>query len=81
MAKTVQVDVKDQDLLGAFREFFKAVLELGDINAILVPWRLPMKNMVMPTLVTDPERLDGVDPLSPAFPINSAKVISRLTVK
>jgi formate dehydrogenase subunit beta len=57
MAKTAQVDVKDQDLLGA------------------------LKNMVMPTLVTDPERLDGVDPLSPAFPINSAKVISRLTRK
>jgi len=81
MAKTVQVDVKDQDLLGALREFFKAVLELDDINAMSVPWRLPMKNMVMPTLITDPERLDGADPLSPAFPINSAKVISRLTRK
>jgi len=81
MAKTVQVDVEDQDLLGAFRDFLKALLELADINAILVPWRLPMKNMVMPTLITDPKRLDGIDPLSPSFPINSAKVLSRLTRK
>jgi len=40
-----------------------------------------MKNMVMPTLVSDPERLDGIDPFSPAFPMNSAKIVSRLTRK
>jgi len=40
-----------------------------------------MKNRVMPSLVTDPERLDGVDPLSPAFPINTARMVSRLTRK
>jgi formate dehydrogenase subunit beta len=36
---------------------------------------------VMPTLVTDPEKLDGADPLVPVFPINAAKVVSRLTRK
>ena len=40
-----------------------------------------MKNVVMPTLVTDPEHLDGTDPLAPAFPMNSAKIVSRLTRK
>jgi len=35
----------------------------------------------MPTLITDPERLDGADPLSPAFPMNGAKIVSRLTRK
>ncbi len=81
MAKTAQLEVKDQDLVAALREFFKSILELGAIDAILVPWRLPMKNMVMPTLVSDPQRLEGVDPLSPAFPINGAKIVSRLTRK
>ena len=81
MAKTAQIEVKDQDLLKTLRELFKNVLSQDDINAILVPWRLPMKNMVMPTLITDPERLDGADPLSPAFPMNGAKIVSRLTRK
>jgi formate dehydrogenase subunit beta len=33
----------------------------------------------MPTLITDVVRLDGADPLSPAFPINSARIVSKLT--
>jgi formate dehydrogenase subunit beta len=81
MAKTAQIDVKDQDLLGALRGFFKAVLEREEISAILVPWRLPMKNTVMPTLITDPQQLDRADPLSPGFAINTARVVSRLTRK
>ena len=81
MAKSAQLNVKDQDLLAALRKLFKTILKQDDISAILVPWRLPMKNMVMPTLITDPERLEGADPLSPAFPMNGAKVASRLTRK
>ncbi|MGE5258635.1 MAG: 4Fe-4S dicluster domain-containing protein [Hyphomicrobiales bacterium] len=79
MAKTVRIEIKDQDLLGALRSFLKTVLEREDITAVLVPWRLPMKNMVMPTLITDPQQLDEADPLSPAFAINTARVVSRLT--
>ena len=79
MATTAKINVKDQDLLASLREFFRSILQLEDISAILVPQHLPMKNVVMPTLVTDPERLDGVDPLAPAFPMNAAKVVSRLT--
>ena len=81
MATTVKIDVKDQDLLGALREFLKKVLRQDEISAILVPWKLPMKNMVMPTLITDADRLDAADPLSPAFPMNGAKLVSRLTRK
>ena len=54
---------------------------MEDISAILVPQHLPMKNIVMPTLVTDPEQLIGVDPLAPVFPLNAAKIVSRLTHK
>jgi formate dehydrogenase subunit beta len=81
MAKTAQIEVKDQDLLKALRGFFKAILKQADISAILAPWRLPMKNMLMPTLITDPQQLDGVNPLAPSFALNSAKVVSRLTRK
>jgi formate dehydrogenase subunit beta len=79
MLKTAKIDVNDQDLLGALRKLFKNILEREAISAVLAPWRLPAKKMVMPTLLTDPDQLNGVDPLSPAFPINSAKIVSRLT--
>ncbi len=81
MAITSKFEVTDQNILGALKIFFKGILELEDIRAILVPQRLPMKNMVMPTLVTDPDHLAGVDPLAPAFAINAAKIVSRLTRK
>ncbi len=81
MSKTAVIEVKNQDLIETLRDFFKTVLKQDEISAIQVPWRLPMKNMVMPTLITDPKRLRGADPLSPAFPMNSAKIVSRLTRK
>ena len=81
MVQTARIDVVDQDLTRTLRGFLKAVLAQEDIRAILAPWRLPMKNRVMPTLISDPAYLDRVDPLSPAFPLNGAKLASRLTRK
>jgi len=81
MAIAAKIDVKEKDLLGALREFFKDILEIEYIKAILVSQHLPMKNIVMPTLVTDPDQLNGADPLAPAFPLNAAKIVSRLTRK
>jgi len=79
--KTAKINVKDGDLLTALREFFRSILQLEDISAILVPQHLSAKNVVMPTLVTDPEQLKGTDPLAPVFPLNAAKIVSRLTRK
>jgi len=81
MAISAKIDVKDQDLLSSLKDFFRSILQLEDVSAILVPQHLPMKNVVMPTLVTDPERLDRVDPLAPIFPVNTSKLVSRLTRK
>ena len=78
MAKTAKIEVKEQDLLASLQGFFKALLVEGGVNALLVPQHLPMKNVVMPTLVSDPEKLNGTDPLAPVFPINAAKVVSKL---
>lgn len=79
MAITSTINVKDQDLLASLKAFCVSILEQETISAILVPQRLPMKSMVMPTLVTAADQLDGVDPLSPAFPMNGAKVLAKLT--
>ncbi len=81
MLNALKVDTKDTELLESLQSFFRSILELDEISAILVPKLLPMKNMVMPVLISDPEQLDGVDPLSPAFPMNAAKIVSRLTRK
>jgi formate dehydrogenase subunit beta len=81
MAKTAKIIVEDQNLLGFLQGFFKKFLQNGDIKALLVPQHLPMKNVVMPTLVTDPEKINGSDPLAPVLPINAAKVVSKLTRK
>jgi formate dehydrogenase subunit beta len=81
MAKTAIIDINDGNLLATLREFFQSILLLEDVSAILVPQHLPMKNVVMPTLVTDPAQLDEADPLAPVFPMNAAKIVSRLTRK
>lgn len=81
MSKIVKIEVRDQDPIASLRTFFKAVLQTGDLAGLLAAQHLPMRNAVMPTLVTDPEKLDGIDPLAPVFPINAAKVVSKLTRK
>ncbi|MDM8516475.1 Coenzyme F420 hydrogenase/dehydrogenase, beta subunit C-terminal domain [Desulfobacterales bacterium HSG16] len=81
MASNLKIDVQDKDLLVTLREFFRLILEQEDISAIFVSQRLPMKNTIMPALVTDSKTLDRTDPLAPAFPINGAKLLSRLTRK
>ena len=81
MAITAKINVTEQDVLGALRGFFEDILKTEYISAILVPQHLPMKNLVMPTLVAEPNQLNGIDPLAPAFPMNAAGIVSRLTRK
>ena len=81
MAITAKINVKDNDISAAIREFFISVLDTEDVRAIMIPQHLPMKKMVMPTLVTDPQKLETADPLAPCFPMNAARLVSRLTRK
>jgi formate dehydrogenase subunit beta len=77
--ETAKINVKDQDPLEAIQRLLEKILSQETIDAVLVPKRLPVGAMVMPTLVSDPAHLAGVDPLTPAFALNAAKVVSRLT--
>lgn len=63
----------------AVRSFLNAFMEAEKERSLLVPLRSPHNDTVMPTLVTDINLLAQADPLSPAFPLNSAKLVSRLT--
>ncbi len=81
MAKIAKIEVTDSNPLTSLKGFFKSLLETGELKGLMVPQHLPMKNVVMPTLVTDPEKLEGADPLAPVFPLNAAKLVGRLTRK
>jgi formate dehydrogenase subunit beta len=77
--KTAMIEVQDSDPVKALQQLARAILGLDRFGAILVPQRLPGKAMVMPTLTSDPDRLDTMDPLAPAFALNAARIVSRLT--
>lgn len=81
MSAFYKIDIIDKDLLASLQGFFKNLLSADQMDALLMPWHLPMDNHVMPTLITDPENLEDADPLAPCFPLNSARIASRLTKK
>ena len=79
MATTVTIQVEDSNPIPALQGFLKGLLESETLGGMLVPVHLFGKGIPMPTLVTDPEQLTEADPLAPAFPMNSAKLLSRLS--
>ncbi|MFC1821415.1 Coenzyme F420 hydrogenase/dehydrogenase, beta subunit C-terminal domain [Thermodesulfobacteriota bacterium] len=79
MSKTWKIESNNQNPLDALQGFFRRLLDGTEIDALLVPQHLPMKGAVMPTLVSDADKLNGTDPLAPVFPVNAAKVVSKLT--
>lgn len=81
MARTAKIEVRDRNPVASLQAFFKQLLEQTAISGIMVAERLPVNGAVMPSLVTDPDRLEAADPLAPVFPINASKVLSKLTRK
>lgn len=81
MGATYRLELKDGDIVSALRGFLQDLLATGAVRAVLVPAHRPMKSMVMPTLVTEPARMEGADPLAPCFPLNAARIVSRLARK
>lgn len=79
MTQAVHIDLENEDWLSGIRSLLATVMEKAGIDAILVPARLAVKNRIMPMLVSDPARLAEADPLSPAFPVNGARQLARLT--
>lgn len=81
MNSTYRLEVENGDAVAALRGFLQKLLGSGAVHALLAPMHLPMKPMVMPTLITQAERLESVDPLAPCFPMNAARIASRLARK
>ncbi len=73
-----RLEVKD-GVLDTMTGFLRGLLEKGIVDALLVPRRTPAGDNVVQTLITDPARLENVDPIAPVLPVNSAKLVSDLT--
>lgn len=78
MATTVKIQVEDSPIT-AIQGFLKGLLESETLGGLVVPVHHFGKGMPMPTLVTSLDQLSGADLLSPAYPMNGAKMVSRLT--
>jgi formate dehydrogenase subunit beta len=74
------IPVENSDVLGALRGFVKSFLETGAVDALYVPLEIE-KGAIVPALVTDPARLEQLNPFAPAMPINGARAVSALTGK
>jgi formate dehydrogenase subunit beta len=46
---------------------------------LLVPQKLPTGDNVVPTLIRDPAKLAGVDPIAPVMPVIAAQAVSNVT--
>ena len=76
---TEAIHIEDPDRLTGIRTLLSTIMEKAGIDAVLVPARLAVKNRIMPLLVSDPERLTEADPFAPAFPLNAAQQLAKLT--
>jgi formate dehydrogenase (coenzyme F420) beta subunit len=81
MAKKATVKVINRKTDEAIIGFLKSFLKEGVVEAILMPKLLPSQDGFVQTLTRDPEKLNGAGVLSPTMPVQSARVISNLSVK
>jgi len=81
MAKKAAVKVIEGKTEEAIISFLKSLLEKGVVEAMVIPKALPSQDGFVQTLIRDPEKLNGVCVLSPTMPVQSARVISNLSVK
>lgn len=56
-----------------------SLLTSGAASAVLVLSRHPYSGLPMPTLISDPEKLENADPFAPAAPFNAARQASMVT--
>jgi len=79
MSVTAYLEVAEGDTLGALQSFLGRLLTEDIVDALLVPQQLPTGDNVVPTLIRDPAKLSGVDPIAPVMPVIAAKAVSNVT--
>ena len=81
MARKAVLKVVDGKTDEAIIGLLKLLLRQEVVEAIVIPKALPSQDGFVQTLIRDPEKLNGVCILSPTMPVQSARVISNLSVK
>ncbi len=81
MAKLAAVKVTDGKTDEAIIDVLKSLIEKGVVDDLILPKALPSGEGVVQTLIRDPRMFGGVCALSPTMPVQSARVVSNLTVK
>jgi|GEM_PF-3634859 len=64
----------------AINGLLASLMENGVVDAVLVPMELPSGQNVTQALIRDRSKLQSAVPVSPVMPVNSATVVSNLTV-
>jgi formate dehydrogenase subunit beta len=81
MAKKAVLKVVEGKTDEAITGFLKSLLKEDVVEAIVIPKALPSQDGFVQILIRDPEKLNGVCLLSPTMPVQSARVLSNLSVK
>ena len=74
------IPVENDDILTAIQGFLKQLLEEEIVEAVLAPMETP-SGAVTPSLVTDPDLIERVDPLAPVMGLNAARVVGPVSVR
>jgi formate dehydrogenase (coenzyme F420) beta subunit len=81
MAKLAAVKMKDGKTEEAIIGFLKSLIEKGVVEDLIIPKALPSGEGVVQTLIRDALMLGGGCVLSPTMPVQSARVVSNLSIK
>jgi formate dehydrogenase subunit beta len=79
MSVTAYLEVAEGDTLGTLQRFLGRLLTEDIVDALLAPQKLPTGDNVVPTLIRDPAKLAGVDPIAPVMPVIAAQAVSNVT--
>jgi formate dehydrogenase (coenzyme F420) beta subunit len=74
------IPIDNGDVLTGVRKFLGQLLENGIVDALFLPLEVD-GGAILPSLVTDPQRLEQANPLAPVMPINAARAVGALTGK
>ena len=72
--------VEKGDIVATLRYFLEDLLKSHFVDALLVPQEIARGRSLAQTLVTNPASLSAANPLSPVMPVNSATLVSQLTI-
>jgi len=71
----------ENSVLATLNTFLRGLLERGLVDDLLVPQTTLAGDNVVQTLVHNAGHLQAMNPIAPVLPVNSATLVSKLTVK